>query len=117
MLFDAHRETLHFPGVSVVYSVPTYLGFHANLKSAQRVFTLGSVRVLERSSAVAMEGPQRPERSKEGLEKMRELVRKRFADYTSVLTDEAIYELVAHSGGDLREFFIRSELSQRARAS
>ena len=110
-LFESHRDNLRLPGVSVVYSVPPYLGFLSNVKSTGRLFSLASVRVFERRTGDGAGG-----RRESGLAKMRDLVQRRFPQWREVLQAAALDELAAHSGGDLREYFIRFMQASLSRA-
>ena len=110
-LFEAYRDILRLPGVSVVYSVPPYLAFLSNVKSNTRLFSLASVRVFERRTEAGGGG-----RRESGLAKMRELVERRFPQWREVLQAAALDELAAHSGGDLREYFIRFMQASLSRA-
>ncbi len=101
-LFEAHRDNLRLPGVSVVYSVPPYLAFLSNVKTYTPLFSLSSVRVFDPPAADDPGG-----RRDTGLIKMRELVTRRFSRWEEVLQPAALDELAAHSGGDLREYLIR----------
>ena len=87
---------LSFPEVIVIYSVPPFLAYLDNIQQYVRVFSLASVRVFEPPS----KGRRLPRAG--GLDCMRTVVTKRFADWSDLITQEALDFLLLESGGDLR---------------
>lgn len=100
-LFDGDLHQLRVPGVQMVYSVPPYLPYLTNIKSLVRLFMLASVRVFE-PPAVA-----RRQHRPTGVEAMRGVVERRFADWRRVISEGALDRLILASGGDLRQLLRR----------
>ena len=100
-VFDGGVDTLRFPELQVVYSVPPYLPYLANVKARVSVSMLASVRVCE-APMVARRAPRAG-----GLEVMRAVVGKRFAQWAQVLDSEALDRLMLSSGGDMRQLLRR----------
>lgn len=106
--FAGDFDRLRIPGASVVYSVPPYLALMADVRNFITCFALASVRVY--AKPVAANGSPTANRRKarpEGLEKMRSLIARRYADWATVLDASALDELAKASGGDLRHFMQR----------
>lgn len=108
-LFDSLKELffndpsrLRFPGFSVVYSAPPYL--HAVLPTAASGFSqtvaLPNFKVIQRP-----QGDTPPVRNAEGIDKMVDIVERRFALWQQVFGRAVIEELAWMSGGNVRRFF------------
>lgn len=100
-VFDGGVDALRLPELQVVYSVPPYLPYLANVKQRVSVSMLASVRVCQ-PPALARRKP-RPD----GLEVMRAVVSKRFAQWPQVLASDALDRLMLSSGGDMRQLLRR----------
>lgn len=101
-VFDGGVDALGLPELQVVYSVPPYLPYLANVKQRVSVSMLASVRVFE-PPGKGLRRLARPD----GLDAMRAVVDKRFADWREVLTAEALDRLMLSSGGDIRQLLRR----------
>jgi hypothetical protein len=100
-VFDEERASLEIGGTNMVYSVPPYVTSWSNLGGVIPVTALGSVRVYkEPPFGTRIRRPN-------GHEKMRELLEKRYPDWEKVLTRNALDQLIAKSGGDVRQFLFR----------
>lgn len=92
-------ERLHFEGVHVVYSIPPYLLAMAGSLGAY--YTGGMVYAL---CGIHLFTARSPKVSRDGLDKMVQIIARRFADWSLVI-DRPVLELVAvASGGDIRDF-------------
>ncbi len=100
-VFDGGVDALRLPELQVVYSVPPYLPYLANVKQRVSVSMLASVRVCEPPTRARRK--PRPE----GLDAMRAVVAKRFAPWPTVLSGEALDHLMLSSGGDIRQLLRR----------
>jgi hypothetical protein len=105
--FSGDFDRLRIPGASVVYSVPPYLSLLADVRSYVSVYSLASVRVFEKPLEGRVHGPNRRQARDSGLEKMRQVVGRRFQDWERVLTPAALDQIALKSGGDLRHFMMR----------
>jgi energy-coupling factor transporter ATP-binding protein EcfA2 len=101
-VFDGGVNNLLIDRLQVIYAVPPYLTFLTNVQAYAQVFTLASVRVCQRPVGANKRQPR-----EEGLQVMREVVTLRFADWSMVLSQEALDHLIFHSGGDLRQLLRR----------
>lgn len=105
--FAGDFDRLRIPGASVVYSVPPYLALMADVRNFITCFALASVRVYGKPIANGNPTANRRQPRPEGLEKMRSLIARRYADWETVLDASALDELAKASGGDLRHFMQR----------
>lgn len=101
-LFSLHHSALRLPEIDVVYSIPPYLaaisqGFAAYY-SGGRVFPLANVHVFNRQLDEVME-------STTGIARMREVISRRFAEWSIFFDEAALNRLIVSSGGDLRDLF------------
>ena len=99
--FDGGSDALRLPETQVVYSVPPYLPYLTNVKQRVPLFMLASVRVCEPPAKAR----RRPRAA--GLDLMRRVVEKRFAEWEQVLSRQALDRLVLASGGDVRQLLRR----------
>ena len=105
--FAGDFDRLRIPGASVVYSVPPYLPLMADVRNFITCFALASVRVYRKPIANGSPTTHRRQPRPEGLEKMRSLINRRYADWEKVLDASALDTLSKASGGDLRHFMQR----------
>lgn len=105
--FAGDFDRLRIPGSSVVYSVPPYLALMADVRNFITCFALASVRVYGKPIAGGSPTADRRQPRPEGLEKMRCLIARRYADWEKVLDASALDTLAKASGGDLRHFMQR----------
>ena len=105
--FAGDFDRLRVPGASVVYSVPPYLALMADVRNFVNCFALASVRVYGKPISNGNPTAHRRQPRPEGLEKMRSLIDRRYADWGQVLNASALDELAKASGGDLRHFMQR----------
>ena len=100
-VFADHLALIRVPDVHMVYSVPPYLCFLANITPQVSWTPLASVRVCEKPE-IARRKPR-----ESGLAVMRDLLERRLPRWREVLSQEALDRLSLLSGGDLRQFIIR----------
>lgn len=104
-LFASHAESLRFPGLSVVYTIPPYLqaleGGLGSDYAGGRIYALPSVHVY----ACCPKPGERPARSEDGIAKMLEVVERRFPGHADFFAEGQLARLASSSGGDLRDFF------------
>ena len=100
-VFDGGVDALRLPELQVVYSVPPYLPYLANVKQRVSVSMLASVRVCQPPSL------DRRKPRPDGLEIMRAVVDRRFAQWPQVLDRAALDRLMLSSGGDMRQLLRR----------
>jgi hypothetical protein len=105
--FAGDFDRLRIPSASVVYSVPPYLALMADVRNFITCFALASVRVYAKPIANGTPTANRRKPRPEGLEKMRSLINRRYADWKQVLQASALDTLAMASGGDLRHFMQR----------
>jgi hypothetical protein len=105
--FAGDFDRLRVPGASVVYSVPPYLALMADVRNFVTCFALASVRVYGKPISNGNPTANRRQPRPEGLEKMRSLINRRYADWGQVLDKSALDALAKASGGDLRHFMQR----------
>jgi len=105
--FAGDFDRLRIPGASVVYSVPPYLALLADVRNFVTCHALASVRVYAKPIANGSHTDNRRQPRPEGLEKMRGLIERRYADWAQVLDATALDALAQASGGDLRHFMQR----------
>lgn len=105
--FAGDFDRLRIPSASVVYSVPPYLALMADVRNFVTCFALASVRVYGKPISNGNPTAHRRQPRPEGLEKMRNLIDRRYADWGQVLNESALDELAKASGGDLRHFMQR----------
>lgn len=100
-VFADHLDLIRVPDVHMVYSVPPYLCFLANITPQVSWTPLASVRVCEKPEVAR----RRPREA--GLAVMRDLLDRRLPHWREVISKEALDRLSLLSGGDLRQFLIR----------
>lgn len=105
--FAGDFDRLRIPGASVVYATPPYLALLADVRNFVTCHALASVRVYGKPIADGQLAPQRRLPRQDGLDKMRRLIERRFADWAQALQAEALDRLALASGGDLRHFMQR----------
>lgn len=105
--FAGDFDRLRIPSASVVYSVPPYLALMADVRNFVTCYALASVRVYGKPIANGSPTAHRRQPRAEGLEKMRSLIARRYADWDQVLDASALDTLAKASGGDLRHFMQR----------
>ena len=112
-LFSAHAESLHFPLLHVVYTIPPYLtplapGLGRYLGGGLTCY-LPSVHVFHCDGAP----------DKKGLAVMQEIVGCRYGEWREVFTEAQMDRMALATGGDFREFFrlIRGTLLKSANVS
>lgn len=105
--FAGDFDRLRIPSASVVYSVPPYLALMADVRNFVNCFALASVRVYAKPMANGNPTANRRQPRPEGLEKMRSLIHRRYADWGKVMDATALDSLAKASGGDLRHFMQR----------
>lgn len=101
-VFDGNMEKLKVPELQLVFSVPPYLPYLADVGSRVRTFSLASVRVCE----PPLGGQRRLPRT-DGLEVMRNVLKQRYPQWQVLLQPEALNRIALASGGDLRQYLIR----------
>ncbi len=105
--FAGDFDRLRIPSASVVYSVPPYLALMADVRNFVTCHALASVRVFAKPIANGSLTSHRRKPRQEGLEKMRNLIARRYANWSQVLDSSALDALAQASGGDLRHFMQR----------
>ncbi len=100
-VFADHIALIRVPDVHMVYSVPPYLCFLANITPQVSWTPLASVRVCEKPET------DRRKPREAGLAVMRELLNRRLPHWREVLSEKALDRLSLLSGGDLRQFIVR----------
>lgn len=105
--FAGDFDRLRIPSASVVYSVPPYLALMADVRNFVTCFALASVRVYGKPISNGNPTASRRQPRPEGLEKMRSLIARRYAEWGQVLDASALDALAKASGGDLRHFMQR----------
>lgn len=105
--FAGDFDRLRVPGATVVYATPPYLALLSDVRNYVTCYALASVRVYEKPVAQDKHTSRRRQPRAEGLEKMRSLIERRFADWGQVMTPAALDKLTLASGGDLRHFMQR----------
>ena len=98
-LFAGQIDSLRFPLMHVVYSVPPYLaalsgGLGGLFGGA--IYSLPSIHVFEKNSRT---------KSARGVEILLALVDKRYPAWRDVIREDHLWQLAEHSGGDIRDFF------------
>ena len=103
-VFSAHADKLRFTALNVVYTVPPYLSALAGALGAVyaggRIYALPSVHIYE---CYPQPGDE-PVPHADGLARMRDVVEKRYAQWSAFFTAEQLARLAQHSGGDLRDY-------------
>lgn len=105
--FAGDFDRLRVPGASVVYATPPYLALLSDVRNFITYYSLASVRVYCKPIADDTHTPERRQPRPDGLEKMRRLIERRFAEWALVMDDGALDQLTLASGGDLRHFMQR----------
>ncbi|MBX3657999.1 MAG: AAA family ATPase [Ramlibacter sp.] len=106
--FAGDFDRLRITGASVVYSVPPYLALLSDVRNFVDCVSLASVRVYQ--TPLNEEGRHSSGRRQpraDGLERMRSLVTKRFSEWPTLFSPDALDALALASGGDLRHFMQR----------
>lgn len=101
-VFDGNMEKLKVPELQLVFSVPPYLPYLADVASRVRTFSLASVRVLEPPSGDKQRVPRTS-----GLGVMRNVLEQRYPQWQALLQPAALNRIALASGGDLRQYLIR----------
>ena len=105
--FAGDFDRLRVPGASVVYATPPYLALLTDVRNFVNYYSLASVRVYCKPIADDKHTTERRQPRPEGLEKMRRLIERRFAEWVQVMEAVALDQLSLASGGDLRHFMQR----------
>ncbi len=103
-LFSSHADKLRFTALNVVYTVPPYLsalaGSLGSIYAGGRIYALPSVHIYECCPKPGEEpAPHEP-----GIAKMREVVERRFPQWSDFFFEAQLARLAQHSGGDLRDY-------------
>lgn len=110
-LFVSHAEQLRFTGLNVVYTIPPYLQALAGGLGAHyaggRIYALPSVHVYE----CCPEPGQWPAVSQEGIDKLLEIVERRYSHHGDFFGEGQLQRLAQNSGGDIRDFFRMARLA------
>jgi hypothetical protein len=104
--FAGDFDRLRVPG-ACVYATPPYLSLLSDVRNYVSCYSLASVRVYCKPVDGDAHTPQRRQPRAEGLDKMRGLIERRFANWAQVLDKDALDTLTLASGGDLRHFMQR----------
>lgn len=105
--FAGDFDRLRIPGASVVYSVPPYLALMADVRNFVTCHALASVRVYAKPIIDRSPTAERRTARPQGLAKMRDLIERRYPQWSQVLEASALDALSLASGGDLRHFMQR----------
>lgn len=98
-LFAGQIDSLRFPLMHVVYSVPPYLaalsgGLGGLFGGA--IYSLPSIHVFEKNSRT---------KSTQGVDILLRLVEKRYPEWRDVIHEADLRRLAEYSGGDIRDYF------------
>ncbi len=103
-LFSSHADKLRLPALNLVYTVPPYLsalaGALGSVYAGGRIYALPSVHIYQGCPAPGGE----PEAHDGGVDKMRDVVAKRYPAWKEFFSTEQLARLAQHSGGDLRDY-------------
>lgn len=103
-LFAAHADKLRFSGLTIVYTVPPYLqalaGGVSQFYTSGRIYALPNVHIYTQKPGLGCA----PEAHDGGVEKMRDVVEKRYPQWREFFTEAQLARLAQNSGGDLRDF-------------
>ena len=103
-LFSSHADKLRFTALNVVYTVPPYLsalaGALGSVYAGGRIYALPSVHIYECCPAPG----EKPKAHDEGIAKMRDVVAKRYAEWSEFFCEAQLARVAQHSGGDLRDY-------------
>jgi hypothetical protein len=99
-LFFGHAEHLRVPLLHIVYTIPPYLSV-----LAAGAGTLMGGAVARRLVSTHIFKDRSREQDPAGLAVLREVIARRYAEWSLVFSIEALDRLAMSSGGDLREFF------------
>ena len=103
-LFSSHADKLRFTALNVVYTVPPYLsalaGALGSVYAGGRIYALPSVHIYECCPAPG----EKPKAHDEGIAKMRDVVAKRYAEWSEFFSEAQLARVAQHSGGDLRDY-------------
>lgn len=105
--FAGDYDRLKITGASVVYSVPPYLALLSDVRNFVTCHALASVRVYAKPVCPDGHTAERRQPRPDGLAKMRDLIGRRYPDWSQVLQAAALDQLAQASGGDLRHFMLR----------
>lgn len=98
-LFSAHADSLHFPLLHVVYTIPPYLTPLApglsSILGGNPICTLPSVHIRSRDRTP----------DPDGVEIMQRILSRRFGYWRQVFTPPQVARMALATGGDLRDFF------------
>lgn len=98
-LFSAHSDSLRFPTMHVVYTIPPYMSALApgvaRVLGGNAVQTLPSIHVRTTDNLD----------DEHGLQIMHAILSKRCATLNEILTTEQVKQLARLSGGDIRNYF------------
>jgi hypothetical protein len=104
-LFSSHADKLRFPFLNIVYTVPPYLSALAGglgaYYSGGRIYSLPSVHIYK----CCPKAGETPESHDDGLNKLIEIVTKRFPAWGDFFYKHQLIRLAKSSGGDLRDYF------------
>ncbi len=98
-LFSGEASNLRFPQLHIVYTVPPYLVSLA--PNVARSFGASTLVMWPNLHVRTRAGTPDPD----GLGLMQEIVNRRYADWRSIASVEALQRAALSSGGDLRDFF------------
>lgn len=98
-LFSGHAESLHFPLLHVVYTIPPYLtpltpGLGRQLGGGT-VCNLPSIHIRNRDGTP----------DSKGLTVMQNIMKRRYEAWQEIFTSTQLERMALMTGGDLREFF------------
>jgi hypothetical protein len=103
-VFSSHADKLRFTALNVVYTVPPYLSALAGALGAVyaggRIYALPSVHIYQ----CCPQPGDEPVAHADGLARMRDVVDKRYAEWSAFFTVGQLARLAQHSGGDLRDY-------------
>lgn len=104
-LFGHHRDKLRFAMLSTVYSVPPYISAVVSAGDSNLIYSLPLPKVFESPLPLHVEGRRR-QSHEAGVQKLVEVVAKRFARWRDFFSEELLRRLIRDTGGDLRELFL-----------
>lgn len=100
-LFGSHRDKLRFATLTVIYSVPPYISAVAQAGCGNIVYSLPLTHVFHKPEP-GKHGAKDPE----GVGRIVDVIQRRFAEWSKLISKEHLERLIVHTGGDLRELFL-----------